>query len=128
MRTCVLRLDCFLLACRLTVPLPALPDVHLSVQREVHVKPPVRLQLGERGHFRLRHTPHIYCVIGVREVDDDPEDELVKPGTTIGTKFQNPVFNEMWFLSIDPFVGIPVFIAKAFRTTILLACSVKGLT
>ena len=20
--------------------------------------PPVRLQLGERGHFRLRHTPH----------------------------------------------------------------------
>ena len=43
---------------RLTVPLPALPVVHLSAQREVHVKPPVRLQLGERGHFRLRHTPH----------------------------------------------------------------------
>ena len=43
---------------RLTVPLPALPDVHLSVQREVHVQPNVRLQLGERGHFRLRHTPH----------------------------------------------------------------------
>ena len=37
---------------------PALPDVHLSVQREVHVKPPVLLQLGERGHIRLRHTPH----------------------------------------------------------------------
>ena len=25
---------------RLTVPLPALPDVHLSAQREVQVKPP----------------------------------------------------------------------------------------
>ena len=24
----------------------------------------------------------------------------------------NSVFNEMWFLTIDPFVGIPVFIAK----------------
>ena len=63
MRTCVFRLDCFLLAClfflpRLTVLLPALPDVHLSAQREVHVQPPVRLPLGERGHFRLRHTPH----------------------------------------------------------------------
>ena len=50
----------------------------------------------------------------VRKVDEDPEDELDKPGTTIGTKFYypNPVFNEMWFLAIDPFVGIPVFIAK----------------
>ena len=63
MRTCVLFLVC-LLPCvlrflpRLTVLLPALPDVHLSVQREVHVKPPVLLQLGERGHIRLRHTPH----------------------------------------------------------------------
>ena len=41
-----------------TVLFPALPDVHLSAQREVHVKPPVLLQLGERGHIRLRHTPH----------------------------------------------------------------------
>ena len=37
---------------------------------------------------------------------------------TIGTKFSriayypNSVFNEMWFLTIDPFVGITVFIAK----------------
>ena len=63
MRTCVLRLDCSLprVLCflpRLTVLLPALPDVHLSAQREVHVQPPVLLQLGERGHIRLRHTPH----------------------------------------------------------------------
>ena len=40
MRTCVLRLGCFLLAClcsllRPTVLLPALPDVQLSAQREV---------------------------------------------------------------------------------------------
>ena len=26
--------------------------------------------------------------------------------------YPNPVFNEMWFLTIDPFVGIPVFITK----------------
>ena len=26
--------------------------------------------------------------------------------------YPNPVLNEMWFLTIDPFVGIPVFIAK----------------
>ena len=34
-----------------TVLLPALPDVHLRVQREVQVQPPVRLPLGDRGHF-----------------------------------------------------------------------------
>ena len=27
------------------------------------------------------------CLIGVLKVDEDPEDELDKPGTTIGTKF-----------------------------------------
>ena len=27
------------------------------------------------------------CLEGVFEVDEDPEDELDKPGTTIGTKF-----------------------------------------
>ena len=63
MRTCVLRCGCFLLAClcsllRPTVLLPALPDVHLSVQREVQVQPPVRLPLGDRGHLRPRDTPH----------------------------------------------------------------------
>ena len=43
---------------RLIVLLPALPDVHLSAQREVQVQPPVRLPLGDRGHIRLRDTPH----------------------------------------------------------------------
>ena len=63
MRTCVLFLVCPLpcVLCslpRLTVLLPALPDVHLSAQREVQVQPPVRLPLGDRGHIRLRDTPH----------------------------------------------------------------------
>ena len=55
---------------------------------------------------------------GVLEVDDDPEEELDKPGTDDGNKVlgvadnPNPVLNEMWFLTIDPFIGIPVFIAK----------------
>ena len=30
-------------------------------------------------------------------------------------KYPNPVFNEMWFLTIDRFVGISVFIAKLSR-------------
>ena len=58
------------------------------------------------------------CFIGVLEVDEDPEDELDKPGTTIGTKFsvlqiiRIPFLMRLWFLTIDPFVGISVFIAK----------------
>ena len=51
-----LHLSCLLL--RPTVLLPALPDVHLRVQREVQVQPPVRLPLGDRGHFWPRDTPH----------------------------------------------------------------------
>ena len=42
------------------------------------------------------------------KVDEDPEDELEKPGNTIGTKFSVL----MWFLTMNPFVGISVFIAK----------------
>ena len=50
--------------------LPALPDVFLRVPREVEVQSPVRLPLGDRGHFRPRDTPHITCegdgdVVGV---------------------------------------------------------------
>ena len=54
----------------------------------------------------------------VRKVDEDPKDELHKPGTTIGTKFsvlqiiRIPFLMRCGFLTIDPFVGIPVFIAK----------------
>ena len=56
----------------------------------------------------------------VLEVDElDAEDEFVdKPGTTTGTKFsvlqriRIPFFDEMWFLTIDPFIRMSVFIAK----------------
>ena len=44
----------------LTVLLPALPDVYLSVQREVHVQPPVLLQLGSvvTSDYVTPLTPH----------------------------------------------------------------------
>ena len=63
MRTCVLFLVCplpciFWSLLRPTVLLPALPDVYISAQREVQVQPLVRLPLGDRGHIRLRDTPH----------------------------------------------------------------------
>ena len=62
MRTCVLFLVCpllrvFVVLPRLTVLLPDLPDVHLRVQREVQVQPPVQLPLGDHGHLRPRDTP-----------------------------------------------------------------------
>ena len=46
------------------------------------------------------------------------EEELVKPGTTIGTKFsvlqtiRIPSLMRCGFLTIDPFVGMPDLIAK----------------
>ena len=73
--------------------------------------------VGEEGEDEEDEEERLSCFIGVREVDEDPEEELDKPGTTIGTKFcvadnPNSVLNEMWFVTLDPFVGIPVFIAK----------------
>ena len=50
------RLSCPLL--RPTVLLPALPDVHLSVQREVQVQPPVRPAWGPWSHPTMRHPSH----------------------------------------------------------------------
>ena len=37
--------------------LPALPDVFLRVPREVEVQTPVRLPLGDRGHFLTTRHP-----------------------------------------------------------------------
>ena len=37
-------------------------------------------------------------------------------------QYPNPVLNEMWFLTVDTFIRISVFIAKAFRATTMLAC------
>ena len=74
--------------------------------------------VGEEDELEEDVEQCLSCLEGVFEVDEDPENELDKPGTTTGTKFSvlhlysNTVFDEMWFLTINPFVGISVFIAK----------------
>ena len=75
--------------------------------------------VGEEGEDEENDEERLSCFKGVRKVDEDAEEELVdKSGTTNGTKFfrvadyPNSVFNEMWFSTVDPFVGIPIFIAK----------------
>ena len=42
---------------------------------------------GEEGEDEEDDEERLSCFTGVREVDEDPEEELDKPGTTIGTKF-----------------------------------------
>ena len=60
--------------------------------------------------------------------DEDAEEELDKPGTTIGTEvfriadYPNPVFNEMWFFDHWSIRKNTRFHRKAFRAIILLAC------
>ena len=62
----------------------------------------------------------ISCLGGVMDVEEEKlEEELFdKPGTTIGTKFsvfhciRIPSLMRCGFSTVDPFVGIPVFIAK----------------
>ena len=44
--------------------LPVLADVHLSVQREVQVHPPVRLPLGDRGHLSVARDGFQHIVEG----------------------------------------------------------------
>ena len=43
--------------------------------------------VSEEGEDEEDEEEWLSCFIGVLEVDEDPEDELDKPGTTIGTKF-----------------------------------------
>ena len=43
--------------------------------------------VGEEGEDEEDEEEWLSCFIGVRKVDEDAEDELDKPGTTIGTKF-----------------------------------------
>ena len=43
--------------------------------------------VGEEGEDEEDDEEWLSCFIGVREVDEDLEEELDKPGTTIGTKF-----------------------------------------
>ena len=70
---------------------------------------------GEDGEDEEDDSP---VFMGVRKDDEDVKEELVKPGTMIGTKFsvlqiiRIPSLMRCGFFTIDPFVGIPVFIAK----------------
>ena len=43
--------------------------------------------VGEEGEDEEDEEEWLSCFIDVRKVDEDPENELDKPGTTIGTKF-----------------------------------------
>ena len=43
--------------------------------------------VGEEGKDEEDEEERLSCLIGVREVDDDTEEEVDKPGTTRGTKF-----------------------------------------
>ena len=47
----------------------------------------ISLAVGEEDEFEEDDEELLSCLEGVFEVDEDPEDELDKPGTTIGTKF-----------------------------------------
>ena len=56
--------------------------MHLPLSR-TGISPTV----GEEREDEEDDEERLSCFIGVREVDEDPEDELDKPGTTIRTKF-----------------------------------------
>ena len=43
--------------------------------------------VGEEGEDEEDEEEWLSCFIGVRKEDEDVEEELVKPRTTIGTKF-----------------------------------------
>ena len=43
--------------------------------------------VGEEGEDEEDEEKWLSCFMDVRKVDEDPEDELDKPGTTIRTKF-----------------------------------------
>ena len=43
--------------------------------------------VGEEGEDEEDEQEGLSCFIGVREVDENAEEELDKPGTTIRTKF-----------------------------------------
>ena len=71
---------------------------------------------GRRAWERRRRMI-ISCLEGVMDVEEGKfEEELVdKPGTTIGNEvlcvalYPNTVFNEMWFLTVDPCIRVSVF-------------------
>ena len=98
----------------------ALERYHFQFDPLSRVSLSLDVVVGEEDELEEDVEQCLSCLEGVIEVEWwEPEEELGdKPGTTIGTKFsvlhciRIPFFNEMWFLTIDPFIRISVFIAK----------------
>ena len=69
------------------------PTQTLALERchcQVHLpflEPTFSPTVGEEGEDEEDEEERLSCFIGVRKDDEDVEEELVKPGTTIGTKF-----------------------------------------
>ena len=78
----------------------------------------ISLTVGEEDEVEEDDEEWLSCFERVLEVDEDPEEWTWQAWDHDRNKvlrianYPNPVLNEMWFLTIDPFVGIPVFIAK----------------
>ena len=78
----------------------------------------ISLTVSEEDEDEEDDEEWLSCFKGVFEVNDDPEDELDKTWYHDRNEvfriadYPNPFLNEMWYLTIDPFVGISVFIAK----------------
>ena len=78
----------------------------------------ISVTVGEEDQDEEDDEEWLSCLEGVFDVDEDPEDELDKPGTTIGMKFsvlqsiRIPFLMRCGCLTIDPFVGMSVFIEK----------------
>ena len=92
-------------------------EMSLSV-RSSRSRALVSISAGDEDELEEDEEERLPCLESVLEVNvSDPEDKD-KPGTTIGTKFsvlhciRSPFLNEMWFLTIDPFVRVSVYIAK----------------
>ena len=55
--------------------------------RSSHSRVWISLTVGDEDEVEEDDEEWLSCLEGVFEVDEDPEDELDNPGTTIGTKF-----------------------------------------
>ena len=83
--------------------------------------------IGEEDELEEDVGQCLSCFESVLEVDEDPEDELDKPGTTTGTKFSVLHCIRIPFLMRCGFDHWSIhknirFHRKAFQATVLLAC------
>ena len=67
---------------------------------------------GEEGEDEEDEDEWLSCFIGVREDDEEAEEELVKPGTTMGTKFS--VLQIIWIPSSMRCVFWPLIHSKEY--------------